>query len=138
MEERGYESGGDVAFTLREEMGGCMPIDIWYDGDVFVFHPFGRVDAGYSVDLDENLTEGIGQGMRKIVLDLGDIPYISSSGLRALIKAAKSLKVLGGKMVFCNICPQVRDVLSMSGLLRIFSEYSTSTEAIAAFEQSKF
>jgi anti-anti-sigma factor len=120
----------DLAYSLREEMGGSMPIDIWYDGDIFVFRPFGRIDAGHSVDLDAALTEGIAQGMLFIVIDLTDVSYISSSGLRSVIKAAKSVRDDGGNVSVCAMNPHVQEIFRLSGLLRIFPNFSSAKEAV--------
>jgi anti-sigma B factor antagonist len=123
-----------VSYLIRDEMGDCMPIDIWYDENVWVFRPFGKIDTGHSVDLDAALTEGIEQGMRLIVIDMTDSPYIASSGLRALLKAAKAVKPDNGLITLCGLNDVVREVLKVSGLLRIFSEYPTAKEAVAAMK----
>lgn len=126
---------GDLAYSIREEMGDCMSIDIWYDGEVWVFRPFGRIDAGHSTDLDTALTEGIEQGMRLIVVDLTDVIYIASSGLRAIIKAAKSVKAEGGSIRVCGMHDQVEEVFRLSGLSKIFPNYPSSEEAIKNFQR---
>lgn len=123
-----------VSYLIRDEMGDCMPIDIWYDGNVWVFRPFGKIDTGHSVDLDAALTEGIEQGMRFIVIDMTDAPYIASSGLRALLKAAKAVKPDNGLITLCGLNDVVREVLKVSGLFRIFTEYPTAKEAVAAMQ----
>lgn len=120
----------DPAYRIREEMGDIMPIDIWYDGDIWVFRPFGKIDAGHSVDLDAALTEGISQGMRYLVIDLTDTSYITSSGLRALIKAAKAVKPDGGSVAICGMNDLIKEVFKVSGLLILFTVYPTAEEAV--------
>ena len=119
-----------LATSIREELGECMPIDIWYDGDIWVFRPFGRIDTGHSADLDNALSEGVSQGMRQIVLDLTDTSYISSSGLRAIIKAAKAVKADRGSMSLCGMNETVQEVFRLTGLLKQFPSYQTAQEAI--------
>jgi len=129
------QSKGDlVSYLIRDEMGDSMPIDIWYDGDIWVFRPFGKIDSGHSEDLDTALTEGIDQGMRFIVVDMTDSSYIASSGLRVLIKAAKAIKSDGGQVTVCGLNEVVHEVLQVSGLLRIFPVYATAKEAVAAMQ----
>ncbi|MDD1730406.1 MAG: STAS domain-containing protein [Methanospirillum sp.] len=128
--------GEQVSYLLRDELGNCMPIDIWYDGDIWVFRPLGRIDAGHSVDLDTALTEGIDQGMRLIVLDLTDVPYISSSGLRTVIKAAKAVKSDGGRITICGLNDTVREIFKVSGLFNIFREFPTANEAISGIQSN--
>ena len=50
-----------VSTVIREELGESLAIDIWYQGDIWVFRPFGRVDTGHAEDLDSALSEGIAQ-----------------------------------------------------------------------------
>ncbi len=126
-----------VSYLIRDEMGECMPIDIWYDEDVWVFRPFGKIDSGHSADLDAALTEGIGQGMRFIAVDLTDTPYIASSGLRALLKAAKAVKPEGGQITVCGLNDVVHEILQVSGLLRIFPVYPTAEEAVIAMKNAE-
>ncbi len=126
-----------VSYLIRDEMGDCMPIDIWYDDNVWVFRPFGKIDTGHSVDLDAALTEGVEQGMRLIVVDMTDVPYIASSGLRALLKAAKSVKPHNGLITICGLNDVVHEVLQVSGLLRIFPVYPTAEEAVAALQNAE-
>lgn len=134
MTGEGKVPGDLISTLLREELGGSMPVDIWYSGDVWVFRPFGRIDAGHSEDLDAALTEGISQGMHDIVLDLTDTTYISSSGLRAVTKAAKLLSPGGGRIALCGMKPVVEDVFRLSGLIRLFPAFLTAEEAIRGLQ----
>lgn len=124
-----------VSTVLREELGESLPIDIWYQGNIWVFRPFGRIDTGHAEDLDSALSEGIAQGMRFIVLDLTDTVYISSSGLRAVTKAAKKLKPEGGILSLCGMNEPVEEVFRVSGLIRLFPYYSTAEEAALEMEK---
>jgi anti-anti-sigma factor len=119
-----------VSTLLREELGSCMPIDIWYDGDIWIFRPFGRIDTGHSEDLDNALTEGICQGMRYIVLDLTDTSYISSSGIRAVIKAAKAVKADGGMISLCGMRDPVKEVFTLTGIIRLLPCHKAVKEAV--------
>lgn len=125
-----------VSTVIREELGESLPIDIWYHENIWVFRPFGRVDTGHAEDLDSAFSEGISQGMRFIILDLTDTGYISSSGLRAVTKAAKQLKSQGGVLSLCGMNEPVEEVFRVSGLLRLFFNYPTAEEAVADMGKS--
>jgi anti-anti-sigma factor len=58
--------------------------------------------------------------MRWIVLDLTDVPYISSAGLRVLIKAIKKIKPLKGEIVLASPSKTVLEILTLSGFKKIF------------------
>ncbi len=51
----------NLLYTLKKEAGSTLPIDIWYEGEIWVFHPVGSIDITTSVDLEETLMEGIAQ-----------------------------------------------------------------------------
>ena len=56
-----------LLYKLKKEAGSVLPIDIWYEGEIWVFHPVGSIDTTSSVDLEGTLIEGIDQGMRWVL-----------------------------------------------------------------------
>lgn len=123
----------DLLYTLRKEAGSALPIDIWYEGDIWVFHPVGSIDTTTSADLEETLMEGISQGMRWIILDLTDVRMISSAGIRVIISAAKALKKENGEIRFSTPNKNVSEVLQLTGLLKFLKVYPDNTSAIRHF-----
>jgi anti-sigma B factor antagonist len=123
----------DLLFTIRHDKGSELKIDIWYEGEVWIFRPFGRIDTATSDDLEENLIQGIEQGMKNIVLDLTDVPYISSAGLRVLIKGAKKIKPTGGDIVLASPSTNVLEILNLSGFKKIFKIYPDQKTSIKSF-----
>nr|MBP9009321.1 STAS domain-containing protein [Methanospirillum sp.] len=109
------------------------PIDIWYEGEMWIFHPIGSIDTTTSSDLEGTLIEGINQGMRWIILDLTDVRYISSAGIRVFIAAAKTLKEKKGELLFSTPNKNVSDILRLSGLFKIFKVYPDNAAAIRSF-----
>jgi len=123
----------DLIYTLKKEAGSALPIDIWYEGEMWIFHPIGSIDTTTSSDLEGTLIEGINQGMRWIILDLTDVRYISSAGIRVFIAAAKTLKEKKGELLFSTPNKNVSDILRLSGLLKIFKVYPDNAAAIQSF-----
>jgi anti-sigma B factor antagonist len=125
----------DAAFfhAMREEVGEkTLPIEIGYIDGVWIFIPQGRIDLDASSDLDAALAEGIKQGMRRIVIDFSLVTYISSSGLRVIIKTAKILKTNKGAFAITDLNGVVRQVFEVSGILKILAYYDTIDAAVAA------
>lgn len=122
----------DLLHSLRHENKEDLQTDIWFEENVWIFRPLGRIDTGTSQDLDVVLTEGINQGMRFIVLDLSSVPIITSSGLRVIIKAGKRLKAENGELVLSSPREYVSQVLGMSGFTRIFRIVPTNKTAIVS------
>lgn len=123
----------DLIYTLKKEAGSALPIDIWYEGEIWIFHPIGSIDTTTSSDLEGTLMEGINQGMRWIILDLTDVRYISSAGIRVFIATAKTLKEKKGELRFSTPNKNVSDILRLSGLLKIFKVYPDNAAAIRSF-----
>jgi anti-anti-sigma factor len=91
----------------------------------------GRIDTATALELEQAINREIGQGNRKILLDLSGAPYISSSGLRVLLATAKRLKNPGDKFGLCSLTPEVFKILKLAGFNSIFPVFSSEGEAFA-------
>ena len=81
----------------------------------------GRVDTTTSPELDETLSALTEEPGIQLVLDCSDMDYISSAGLRVLLKAQKAVSANGGNMVIKNPSASVNSVFSITG----FSNFLT-------------
>jgi len=72
--------------------------------------------------------------MKKIVLDLGKVKWINSSGLGSLIAAMTSVKNKGGEMRLANITEKVESVFMITQLIKVFKTYETVDRAVASFK----
>ena len=77
----------------------------------------GRLDTNTSPDLEAELKF---DGVNEIVFDFADLEYISSSGLRVLMRAQKAMMAGGGNMTVANPNATVRGVFDITGLSGIF------------------
>lgn len=75
----------------------------------------GRLDSKTSPEFEEKIAEVIENGTRNIILDFESLGYISSAGLRIILKTAKELKRMEGKLVLCALQDYVREVFEISG-----------------------
>ena len=98
------------------------------EGTALTIYLSGRLDAVTAFQLDKELNSSL-NGVDSLTIDLADLEYISSAGLRMLLKAQKRMDKQGA-MKICNIKDNVREVLDMSG----FSEFLT----IADDKKTKF
>ena len=91
---------------------------------VVTLSPIGSIDAHtYSV-LDEKVDEVLAQHPDVIIFDMEFTDYISSTGIRVLLKTKKTLKETDGRMVFMNLQPQIRkvfDILKAIPTLEVFA-----------------
>jgi anti-sigma B factor antagonist len=80
----------------------------------------GRVDAETSETLEKAFLARIESGVLFLAIDLSEVSYISSAGLRAFLVALKSLQKKGGEVSLINPQPNVLEVLEMSGFTTLF------------------
>ncbi len=101
--------------------------------DVDRIAPQGRLDAVTVPALETILKEHFDRGRAEIVIDLSEVTYMSSSGLRALLQARKQAEALGGDVVLCCMSPRVREVFEMIGFTSLFKVFEHAAEAATAF-----
>ena len=90
----------------------------------------GHLDAATSVEADDDFTLLIQSGQIKLLVDLSELTYISSAGLRVLLVAAKQLQQQAGKIVLCSMTPGVKEVFEISGFSSIFKILPTVDDAL--------
>jgi anti-anti-sigma factor len=103
--------------------------------EIRVVRPQGRLDSTTSPGLEKALLEHIEGGDRRLLLDLADLGYISSMGLRVVLLAAKRMRAAGGKFALCSLNANISEVFEISGfssILDIFPTHDAATAALAA------
>lgn len=68
----------------------------------------------------------------KVVLDLSQVGYMSSAGLRMLLASYRAISGQGGKVVVCGLSEDLEDTMSMTGFLSFFTRHNTVDESVAA------
>jgi anti-sigma B factor antagonist len=102
-------------------------------GEVTILAPRHRVDTNNAPEVEKIIWENIGDGDGKMVIDFSHVNYISSAGLRVLLKTAKQMKKGGGKLGLCNLNNQIKEVLELSGFMEIIDCHDSVDSCIAAF-----
>jgi len=90
----------------------------------------GKLDTTTAKTFEEKILAQIESGDRRFVIDLAQLDYISSAGLRVFILASKRLNSANGKMVLCALKVPVKEVFDIAGFSSIFSVYGSHDEAI--------
>lgn len=88
------------------------------DGASLTVHPVGPLDTATSPILQEKLEPEM-EGVTDLVLDLAEVEYISSGGLRLLLITEQEMENRNGEMTVINVNDHVRSILDMSGFLTI-------------------
>ncbi len=89
-------------------------------GTSLVVRVSGRLDAVTTPAFETYCQETLAQGERALILDLSPLEYISSAGLRGVLAVAKTVGEAGGEFTLANARGLVREVLDISGFLRMF------------------
>ncbi len=101
-------------------------------GSLVVVAPSGRVDGFTSPELEKKISEIIERGDHRVLLDCGNMEYISSAGLRVVLVSAKKCQKEGGKLAVCALQPSCKSVMEVSGFLNMLEYHDTRDAALAA------
>lgn len=95
----------------------------------------GRITLGEgSVVLRDIVREQATQGNKKILLNLGDVTYIDSSGIGELVSAFTSVRNQGGELKLLNLTKKVHDLLQITKLYTVFDIRDDEAGAISSFK----
>ncbi len=94
----------------------------------------GRIDGTTYKDLETLLNELIDQNKSEIILDLEEVVYISSVGLRVLLSALKKVRPNKGDVKLVSLQPFVREVFEITGFTKLFSVYPNQREALSGIK----
>ncbi|ADV83355.1 STAS domain-containing protein [Terriglobus saanensis] len=94
----------------------------------------GRITLGEgSVTLRDAIRDLINKGQKSILLNLGDVSYLDSSGLGELVTAYTSVKNSGGELKLLNLTKKVQDLLQITKLYTVFDVKDDEASAISSF-----
>lgn len=110
-----------------------MPINKTRQSDIVICQLNGDIDINSSPDIRKNLDELTSKQEKKIILNLGNVSYIDSSGLATLVEMLKKTKKYGGELRLSNLADKVKSLFEITKLEKLFKIYDTAEEAIANF-----
>ena len=96
-----------------------MEIQKKIEGDKLTVALKGRLDAVTAIEFDKDIAKNL-DGVKNLILDLANLEYIASAGLRILLKLQKKMNTQGD-MKIKNVNRDVREVLDMTGFSRLLS-----------------
>jgi len=99
--------------------------------NISIFEVSGRLDSNTSPALEKQLFDAIEKGSKNVIVDFEGLDYISSAGLRVILKATKTLKSSDGIFVLCSLKDYVKEVFEISGFDSYLPIASTMDEALS-------
>jgi anti-anti-sigma factor len=101
--------------------------------DMLVVDMSGRLDSHSSGDAGDRFVDIVRGDDKRIVLNLSKLDYVSSAGLRVILRGAKLLQERLGELKICGANQPVGNVLVTAGFDSLIKLYATEREALAAF-----
>lgn len=103
-------------------------------GDVSVVDVAGRITLGEgSTALRDALRDMVAKNHKKILLNLGDVSYIDSSGIGELVSGFTSVTNSGGQLKLLGLTKRVKDLLQITKLYTVFDVHEEESSAIRSF-----
>ncbi len=103
-------------------------------GDVTILDMSGKVTIGEgSVALRNTVRRLLGEGKKNILLNLGDVGYIDSSGIGELVSSYSAVSKEGGNLKLLNLTQKIQDLLAITKLLTVFDTFDDEGEALASY-----
>ena len=114
-----------------------LTIDEHHDGDVTVLVLTGQMllDDG-DLAFGKRIRELVERGIVKVVVDLGGVTYIDSSGVGMLVAKMKTLKERGGDIRLLNLNRRAESLFGMLKLLIVFETFQDEAAAVRSFARS--
>ena len=103
-------------------------------GDVSVIDVAGRITLGEgSSALRDQIRELVGKNQKNILLNLGEVSYIDSSGIGELVSGFTTVTNQGGQLKLLNLTKRVKDLLQITKLYTVFDVHEDEAAAVRSF-----
>lgn len=110
-----------------------MEIETLHSANVTVVAVKGEVDATNVGDLHATFDELVNLGVQEYVIDLSHVTFMDSSGLAALAKLYKRIRIGHGDVRLCCLPPEMRRIIELTRFDRVFDIFDSRAAAVASF-----
>ena len=114
-----------------------MQINEQMHGDVAVLALKGKLMGGpETTAIHDKVKELVSNDVKKVVIDLGKVKWMNSTGLGALIESRRLITEKEGKLKLSAVTEKIKSLLMITQIISLFDTYETSERALASFESS--
>ena len=111
-----------------------MQIEERISSDVTILDLKGRMTLGEGDTLlKDKINSLLMQGHRKLVLNLGGVPYVDSAGLGEIVRTYTTVSRQGGSLKLLNLTKRIQDLLLITKLLTVFETFDSESDAVRSF-----
>jgi len=111
-----------------------MKIESRTVGEITILDCSGKITLGEgTMTVRNTVREVVKNGGKKIILNLGDVSYIDSSGIGELVSTYTTVVNQGGKLKLLNLTKKIHELLQITKLLTVFQVFEDENAAIASF-----
>ncbi len=104
-------------------------------GDVTILDMDGKITIGDgNVALRSAIRRLIEEGKKKILLNLGGVGYVDSSGIGELVSSYTTIQREGGQLKLLNLTQKIQDLLGITKLLTVFDTYDEESKALNSYK----
>ncbi len=105
-------------------------------GDVTVLDLEGKILLGEGdIQLKQYVSDLIARGVRRVLLNCSEVPYMDSSGLGEVVRCYTTVKRSGGELKLVNLTKRLVDLLTITKLISVFETYDSEEKAINSFQR---
>jgi len=101
--------------------------------DINIYRLKGRLDSNTSQGFEQKVFQAISDGSKRMIVDFKDLNYISSDGLRVILRCTKAIKREDGKIILCSMQQYVKEVFEIGGIGSLLPIVATMDDALKAF-----
>lgn len=109
-----------------------MTVALETEGNARIIVLKGKLDSANAPEAEKLMLGALAGGTGAVVLDMADLDYLSSAGLRVVLMAAKRLKSSGGHFALCSVRPAILEILDIAGFTSILTLCPDRAAALAA------
>ncbi|RME45845.1 MAG: anti-sigma factor antagonist [Chloroflexi bacterium] len=108
-----------------------MEYQIHTDGSINIVELAGDLDVSGAPALQEALQQIIDNGGQQVVVNLGEVPFMDSSGLGVLVAAYRRMAAVGGQIALASPRPTLQKVFKLTRTDRLFKTFDQVNDAVA-------
>jgi anti-sigma B factor antagonist len=110
----------------------AIHVEIKITADGAILCPVGEIDLGRAPAFREHIFSAQQKKPRRLIVDLGQVPYMDSSGVATLVEAMQTARRSGSKLVLCNMQARVRSIFEIARLDSVFIIVASAEDGMKA------